>query len=178
MWSEKGTVRGVLQPVLDEYGVGFRVMHGFSGATTVYDVAQDGDGRPLIALYVGDFDPSGCFMSEHDLPERLAKYGGDHVELYRIALHSGDAGSLPTFPASDKAKDPRYEWFVRRHGEQCCELDAMDPNDLRDRVAEAIKDEVEPGAWRRCEKVNKAEVESLRTVLDNWGVAKGNKRKR
>src|SRR5262249_54100592 len=25
VWSEKGTVRGVLQPVLDEYGVGFRV---------------------------------------------------------------------------------------------------------------------------------------------------------
>jgi hypothetical protein len=27
VWSEKGTVRGVLQPVLDEYGVGFRVFH-------------------------------------------------------------------------------------------------------------------------------------------------------
>ena len=33
VWSEKGTVRGVLQPVLDEYGVGFRVMHGFGSAT-------------------------------------------------------------------------------------------------------------------------------------------------
>jgi hypothetical protein len=30
VWSEKGTVRGVLQPVLDRYAVGFRVMHGFS----------------------------------------------------------------------------------------------------------------------------------------------------
>jgi hypothetical protein len=38
VWSEKGTVRGVLSPVLDEYQVGFRVMHGFSSATTVYDV--------------------------------------------------------------------------------------------------------------------------------------------
>ena len=27
VWSEKGTVRGVLQPVLDRYGVGFRAMH-------------------------------------------------------------------------------------------------------------------------------------------------------
>ena len=26
VWSGKGTVRGVLRPVLDEYGVGFRVM--------------------------------------------------------------------------------------------------------------------------------------------------------
>jgi hypothetical protein len=35
VWSEKGTVRGVLQPVLDHYAVGFRVMHGFSGATII-----------------------------------------------------------------------------------------------------------------------------------------------
>ena len=73
------------RPVLDEYGVGFRVMHGFSGATTLYDVAQDDDGRPLIALYVGDFDPSGMCMSERDLPDRLSKYGGDHVSVKRIA---------------------------------------------------------------------------------------------
>ena len=33
VWSEKGTVRGVLAPVLDQYAVGFRVMHGFSSAT-------------------------------------------------------------------------------------------------------------------------------------------------
>ena len=37
VWSEKGTVRGVLQPVLDDYAVGFRVMHGFSSATTVIE---------------------------------------------------------------------------------------------------------------------------------------------
>jgi hypothetical protein len=90
VWSEKGTVRGVLQPVLDEYGVGFRVMHGFSGATTLCDVAQDHDGRPLIALYVGDFDPSGMWMSERDLPGRVSKYGGDHVSVKRIAITLAD----------------------------------------------------------------------------------------
>ena len=73
VWSEKGTVRGVLQPVLDEYAVGFRVMHGFSGATTIYNVAQDDDGRSLIVLYVGDYDPSGLCMSECDIPARLGK---------------------------------------------------------------------------------------------------------
>ncbi len=43
-------------------------MHGFSGATTIHDVAEDDDGRDLIVLYVGDYDPSGLYMSEHDLP--------------------------------------------------------------------------------------------------------------
>ena len=41
VWSEKGTVRGVLRPVLDEYGIGFRVVHGFASATIVHDVAED-----------------------------------------------------------------------------------------------------------------------------------------
>jgi len=44
------------------------VMHGFSSATTIYDVSQDDDGRKLVAFYVGDFDPSGLYMSEEDLP--------------------------------------------------------------------------------------------------------------
>jgi hypothetical protein len=117
VWSEKGTVRGVLAPVLNRYGVGFRVMHGFSGATTIYDVAQDDDGRDLIVLYVGDYDPSGLYMSEHDLPGRLAKYGGDHVTLDRIALKREHTHDLPSFPASDKKKDTRYKWFVRNFGE-------------------------------------------------------------
>ena len=172
VWSEKGTVRGVLAPVLDRYGVGFRVMHGFSGATTVYDVAQDDDGRPLIVLYVGDYDPSGMYMSERDLPDRLAKYGGDHVSLVRVALLQKHLDDLPSFPASDKKKDPRYEWFVRNYGNQCWELDALDPNALRTLVEKAIKLQIEPTAWRRCEVVEKAERDSLRTVLGSWrGVA-------
>jgi len=168
VWSEKGTVRGVLAPVLNRYGVGFRVMHGFSGATTIYDVAHDDDGRDLIALYVGDYDPSGLYMSEHDLPGRLAKYGGDHVILDRIALAREQLDDLPSFPASDKKKDPRYKWFIREFGDQCWELDALDPNDLRALVEEGIRDQIESVAWKRCADVEKAQRESLRTVLDSW----------
>jgi hypothetical protein len=50
VWSEKGTVRGVLAPTLNEYGVGFRVLHGFGSATSINDVAGDDDGRELIVL--------------------------------------------------------------------------------------------------------------------------------
>jgi hypothetical protein len=168
IWSEKGTIRGVLAPVLDKYGVGFRVMHGFNSATQVYDIAQDNDGRQLIALYIGDYDPSGMNMSEHDLPNRLAEYGGDHVDLRRITLRQEHLDDLPSFPASDKAKDTRYKWFVRLFGNQCWELDALDPNVLRNLIEEAIQDEIEPSAWQRCAVVEKAERESLRTVLDSW----------
>jgi hypothetical protein len=169
VWSEKGTVRGVLQPVLDHYAVGFRVMHGFSGATTVYDAAQDHDGRDLIVLYVGDYDPSGMFMSEEDLPNRLSEYGGEQITINRVALTKEHVRDLPSFPAADKRKDPRYKWFCAKYGDRCWELDARDPGDLRACVEAALAELIEPVAWQRCEMVNKAEQESLKTILKNWG---------
>jgi hypothetical protein len=166
--SEKGTIRGVVGPVLDHYAVGFRVMHGFSSATTAYDISQDDDGRELILLYVGDLDPSGMFMSEADLPTRLSEYGGDHITVKRIALTSEHVNGLPSFSVTDKKKDPRYEWFRTNYGDRCWELDAMDPNDLRDCVENAIVELIEPVAWKRCEIINAAEQESLQTILEKW----------
>jgi hypothetical protein len=174
-WSEKGTVRGVLAPVLDEYGVGFRPFHGFDSATEIHDISLGNDDRKLIAIYVGDYDPSGMCMSEVDLPKRLPDYGATHVELRRLTLRiehckRPDGGSeiLPSFPATDKIKDRRYAWFVRTYGDRCWELDALDPRDLRDMVEQAIKAEIDWEAWNRWTAVQQAETESLRTVLDAW----------
>jgi hypothetical protein len=161
-------VRGVLAPVLDHLAVGFFPVHGFSSATAVHDIAEDDDGRDLIVLYVGDFDPSGMFMSQEDLPKRLAEYGADHVTLKRIALLPPQVRGLPSFPAVNKRKDPRFKWFTANHGRRCWELDAMDPNDLRDCVEREIKKLIEPVARQRCEVVNKAEQDSLRTILSKW----------
>ena len=92
--------------------------HGFSSATAAHDVAEDDDGRDLIVLYVGDYDPSGMFMSEEDLPARFAKYDGDHVTLQRIALTSNTCADLPSFPRQPTSgKDPRYKWFVANYGQ-------------------------------------------------------------
>jgi hypothetical protein len=154
--------------VLDEYAVGFRVMHGFGSATVVHNISDDDDGRDLIALYVGDFDPSGLFMSEEDLPKRLDEYDGGHVTVRRIALTQEHVSDLPSFPATDKKKDPRYKWFVANHGKRCWEIDAMDPNDLRDCVRDAIMELIEPVAWKRCDRVNKAEQESLKAIIAKW----------
>ena len=99
-------MRGVLAPGARPLRGRLPPVHGFSSATTVHDVAEDDDGRELIVLYVGDFDPTGMFMSERDLPERLAKYGGDHVKLKRIALTREQVRGLPSFPAADKTQGP------------------------------------------------------------------------
>jgi hypothetical protein len=163
-------VRGVLQPVLDELGVTLRVMHGFGSATAVYDVAAETAcaDRELIVLYVGDWDPSGLYMSQVDLPARLARYEGV-CDIRRIALTEDDIGpDLPSFAAVTKMQDPRYRWYVDHTGSRCWELDAMDPRDLRERVKAEINALIDRPAWDRAIEVENAEVESMKAFHKVW----------
>ena len=169
VWSEKGTVRGVLRRCSMSTASASASCTGSAARPRSTTLPRMMTAATLIVLYVGDYDPSGLYMSERDIPDRLAKYGGDHVTLKRIALtRKQTTDDLPSFPASDKKKDPRYKWFVQQLRHRCWELDALDPNDLRALVEEAIRAEIEPVAWERCDHINKAEQESLRTILAKW----------
>ena len=86
----------------------------------------------------------------------------------RIALIREQLAGLPSFPATDKRKDPRFEWFTENYGKRCWEIDALDPNMLRACVEEEIKSLIEPDAWQRCRVVEKAERDSLVEVMRNW----------
>ncbi|MFE8032270.1 hypothetical protein [Thiohalocapsa marina] len=180
VWSEKGTVRGVLRPVLEQYGVSFRVMHGFGSATALHDFADEvsRSNKPLTVLYIGDFDPSGMCMSVLDIPSRLARYGVDMVDclpqyggqaiIKRIALTEPDLPGLPSFPAIAKKDDTRYRWFVEQYGHQCWELDAMDTNILRERIEGEIRSYIDPVAWDRAIEVEAVEVESMHEFHAAW----------
>jgi len=122
-------------------------------------------------LYTGDWDPSGLYMSEVDLPARLSRYRADHVVLKRVALSPENVldPRLPSFPASDKRRDVRYRWFVARHGDRCWEIDALNPRALRECVQAAVEiGIVNRAAWAQCEAVQQAEQESLARYLDRW----------
>jgi hypothetical protein len=203
VWSEKATVEGTIRPVLEEYEVPFQVLHGWCGARPVWDAARanlDRDQRTLI-LYIGDYDPSGMYMSEVDLPRRLARYSSDdpankdvdsewirrrlaeeRLEIRRIALTKADTvalGAATRFPASDKKDKPdkkgdsRYGWFVRNHGRWCWELDALSPNVLRDRLERAIVAELDQEAWDRYRRVEEEEREVIIATCRAWGSISG-----
>jgi hypothetical protein len=87
VWSEKGTIAGVVAGVLTEWGIDFKNFRGFNSASNLHAEAERSrlSVKPVVALYIGDFDPSGLFMSQVDLPKRLEQYGGD-VTIERVAL--------------------------------------------------------------------------------------------
>jgi hypothetical protein len=170
VWSEKGTVRGTLAPILQQYGVTFRVMHGHASATALHESAEESGARDsgVEVLYCGDWDPSGLHMSEVDIPKRLERYAAS-IHLTRAALTPEDTTpSLPSFPATDKTKDSRYKWFIGQYGQACWELDALNPVLLRQRVAEAIEQYIDLDAWTRCDVAEAAERRSLHAILSAW----------
>jgi hypothetical protein len=173
VYSEKATVGGIVRPVLNEFAVGFQVLHGFGSATSLHDVAEEsliGD-RTLEILYIGDFDPSGMHMSEVDLPGRVEKYSGV-VDITRIALTRPDCtDALPSFDVETKRRDPRYAWFKHHYGSRCWELDAMNPNDLRERLRNEIIRRIDMDAWAHCQTTEAAERESLNAYVRAWAKA-------
>ena len=175
VWSEKATVRGLLQPVLDEWGVVFRPFKGFGSFTSVKQAAADSaaanwEGKETQVIYLGDHDPSGRYMSDVDLPGRLTRYGAS-LKLRRIAVDMDDDRHLPSFTA--KGTDKRYKWFTQKYGTRCIELDAIDPNELRKRVSEQIESRVDLLKWERMLVVEQAEQDSMRDFLTQWGAANG-----
>ena len=148
-------------------------MHGFASSTTAHEIAAEStySEQPLQVFYVGDRDPSGCYMSEVDLPERLERYGAD-LSLRRLALTAEDVryGDLPDYPA--KATDTRHRWYVQRFGRRAWELDALSPVILRRRVEDAIRSLIDMEAWERAERVEAAERASLEDVLGQWKAAR------
>jgi len=185
IWSEKATLGGVLQPVLDEFALPFLNVKGFGSTTSMYNAAKSWAAEPFIVLYLGDHDPSGLWMSEEDIPARFTEYlqavlkeykvnislsGEPILDLQRIALTPEDTQGLISLPI--KNQDPRAPWFKDKHGHQCFEVDGLNPNTLRDKLRAAVMEYIDVPAWNLAGATEKAERESMSTFLDTWNEAK------
>jgi hypothetical protein len=53
-------------------------------------------------------------------------------------------------------------------GRTCCELDALNPNELRARVERAIVERIDIPAWHRMREIEAMECQSLRDILNTW----------
>src|SRR5262249_50218077 len=97
--------------------------------------------------------------------------------IRRIALTEADTialGRALAFPVSDKGPtedsqgDSRYEWFKDNHGDWCWELDALDPNILRDRLERAVLAELDQDEWDRYVHVEEIERDAIIETCEAW----------
>ena len=124
----------------------------------------------MVALYVGDHDPSGCDMRENDIPNRLERYGngGHEVDFRVIALTMEQIieHDLPSIPA--KPKDPRHDVYVKAHGSKCWELDALDPRTLRDILKRKVEALIDWDSWNEAKEVERDWKRGFEAHLRRW----------
>ena len=63
---------------------------------------------------------------------------------------------------------PKTNWFVETYGPLCWELDALNPNILRERVSGAIQAELNLREWERYVAAEQTERASIIQTLASW----------
>ena len=179
---EKDALVGTIEPVTEAYGVQINVLKGQASITFVYEVAEkfkslarqwkaDGKQKVIHAFYLGDHDPAGLLI-EDSFKWRVESHFKDlevPIVWERIAITEDDFND-PRFRAlSVKNKDVSAPEYVRKYGNRCVEVDAIPPNEMRERVKQAIEDCIDKttrAKTEQLERIGKARLEITGTKLE------------
>ena len=163
IWCEKDALAGVIYQVTSKYDVPLMVARGFASETFCYEaVAQRGDDdRPYYVYYLGDFDRSG-HDAARSLEEKLTRFAdeeGIEVVFQTIAVNELQVYSLdlPTRPHKrESSADKKWPHAF------ACELDAMEPDELRSLIEKAINRHLPQDQLRVLKEAEASERELLK----------------
>lgn len=147
IFIEKKALQGVFQDLCVERNIALGACKGYPSLTFLHNAYRrfknaDLNGKQMVILYFGDYDPSG-----EDIPrsvqENLCKFGVD-VEVRRIALMEDQVIKWKLPPAPVKLKDSRTaNW----NGLGQVELDAVRPEKLMQLLENAIYEIFDDGLY-------------------------------
>jgi hypothetical protein len=159
IWLEKDALAGVVYPITNMYDVPLMVARGYASLSFLYSAAEHINelSVPTYIYHCGDFDPSGVNAGEK-IGETLRELAPDaKIYFERIAVTPEQISEwdLPTRPT--KTSDTRSKGF----GTISVELDAIEPNQLRSLVQDAIEQHLPADRF----EVLKAAEESEREII-------------
>ena len=91
---------------------------------------------------------------------------------HRLGLTRQDFNDFDLLPLRVKRKkdgsygDKRAKPFVAKYGDQCAELDAVPPDQLRSRIETVIQEHIDQDEWARLQRVEELERETLVNFID------------
>lgn len=151
VWIEKDAVEGIAERACEERRVPFFSCRGNVSQSSMWEAAQRlndyvEQGLDVHIIHLGDHDPSGVDMTR-DIEARLHEFGSDIIEVRRIALNMDQVRQYNPPPNPVKLKDSRSPAYVREFGEECWELDALEPSVMMDLIKDAVDDYIDRDAW-------------------------------
>jgi hypothetical protein len=139
VWCESRSIASVIQRDCNELAVSLYPCGGFSSISFAHEAAMEhnanDDSRPLVVLFIGDYDPAGVLI-DVALEAELRRHLDDRIELIfeRVAINENQIAryDLPTKPR--KEGDRRSQQVFAT-----VEAEAMPAHILRDMLRRAIE---------------------------------------
>ena len=177
VWVEKEALAGVIGRVAEQRDVDWFACRGYVSQSEMWGAAQRlagylDAGQEVVILHLGDHDPSGLDMSR-DIADRLAMFlapthDADRVEVRRIALNRDQIDQYRPPPNPAKLTDSRGSAYVREHGNESWELDALDPNVLSALIDEHIDSVIDPDLFGEQQTDEDQHRALLTATSDRW----------
>jgi hypothetical protein len=158
VWVEKDAIIGSIEKTCNDLGVTIRVGRGYWSTTAAHAIAKifSAIDKPITVFYCGDHDPSGQNI-QSELYSRILEYDSGDFEMERLAISKEDIAKFNLPPLAVKNSDSRAAGFVKQYGNECVELDALPPLELRRRISEAVKSHIDDDLWTAAKAIETAE---------------------
>ena len=177
VWIEKDALLGVIEPVCKRLDVPYFSCRGYTSQSEQWRAGQRQkraieNGQSPIIFHLGDHDPSGldmtwdnwkrlnlfCGFDWQDVTEHYDKgdafqntnFNNLDVTVRRLALNKDQIEEHNPPPNPAKLTDSRVGSYVRLHGMNSWELDALDPVTLSGIIEDAVLAVRDEDLWKEA----------------------------
>lgn len=169
VWCEKAVA---IRDITDKYDVPLLAGGGYRSSSALYDAAKRfrDIGKPIVILYLGDFDPSGLDI-ERDVETRMRTVFGIEVDVQRVLLVQQDITDHELLPNPVKPEDPRTSEYIDKYGfENAYELDALPPNIIAQRLEMAIGRNMDIKLYKRQLDKQRVDNAKVSNFIEAWNI--------
>lgn len=179
VWVEKDALIGIVGQICGKLDVAHFSCRGYVSQSEMWAAARrlrrrQEAGQHVILLHLGDHDPSGKDMSR-DIQECLITFETYGVTFKRLALNTDQVELYNPPPNPAKLTDSRATGYIEKYGDECWELDALEPSVISNVIRENVEQYRDDKLYRAVVAREAEErrqlddfAEHYDTMLENW----------
>jgi hypothetical protein len=171
VWIEKDALSGVISGICGEFRVPYFSCRGYTSQSEMWGAAMRmqgyvDSGQTPYVVHLGDHDPSGIDMTR-DILDRLELFMGG-TKVNRIALNMDQVNKYNPPPNPAKITDSRANEYIRNHGDDSWELDALDPKVISKLIRKTISPLIDDKLWKKRVNIEKEQKSQLEEISGRW----------
>jgi len=171
VWIEKEALSGVIEKICEKLDVGFLACKGYVSQSEMWKAARrlrayHDTGQTPVIIHLGDHDPSGIDMTR-DIEDRQGTFWTPTI-VKRIALNMDQVEIYNPPPFWAKAKDSRSNDYVAKYGQECWELDALEPETMTRLIEDTVLSYRDETTYQKVINQEQEYLSILQNIEESW----------